>query len=117
MSASITTPQTPSASANGRLNFQSIPNSRLNSTRSSNEGPTTPNLEYSIEEVFENNLTQLFTRGFLAVLTSKDAVLKELRDCILEGDEQRCEDVNPYRHSFWRDLHVRWGCMCVLTNG
>ena len=63
--------------------------------------------------MFENNLTQLFTKGFLAVLTSKDAVLKEVRDCILQDDPQRCKEVNPYLFSYWRDLHVRSGCVCV----
>ena len=67
----------------------------------------------SKEEVFENNLTQLFTKGFLAVLTSKDAVLKEVRDCVLQNDPQRCKEVNPYLFSYWRDLHVRSGCVCV----
>ena len=38
-----------------------------------------------------NNLTQLFTKGFLVVLTSKDAVLKEVRDCVLQNDPPRCK--------------------------
>ena len=66
-----------------RATFQSTPNSAMNTKRSSNEGPTSPNLNLSKEEVFENNLSQLFTKGFLAVLTSKDAVLKEVRDCAI----------------------------------
>ena len=85
----------------------------MNTTRSSNEGQTSPNLDLSKEEVFENNLTQLFTKGFLAVLTSKEAALKEVRDCILQNDPQRCKEVNPYLFSYWRDLHVRSGCVCV----
>ena len=50
---------------------------------------------------------------FLAVLTSKDAVLKEVRDCSLRNDAQRCKEVNPYLFSYWRVLHVRSGCVCV----
>ena len=65
------------------------------------------------KEIFENNPTHLFTKGFLALLTSKDAVLKEVRDCILQNDAQRCEEVNPYLFSYWMDLHVRSGCVCV----
>ena len=80
------------------------------------KGPTTPNLKLSKEKVFENNLQQLFTKGFLTVLTVTDAVLKEVRDCFLNGDEQRCKDVNPYLHSFWRNLHVRSGCVCVCVD-
>ena len=88
----------------------------MNSTHSSNDGQNSPNLELSKEEVFENNLTQLFTKGFLAVLTSKDAVLREVRDCILQNDPPRSKEVNPYLFSFWRDLHVRSGCVCMDEN-
>ena len=70
-------------------------------------------IELSREEIFENNLNQLFTKSFLAVLTSKDAVLKEIRDCVIQDDEARCKEVSPYVHSFWRDLHVKSGCLCV----
>ena len=102
-----------SASTTRRVTFQSTPNSGVNSTRSSNEGPASPNLELSKKDVFENNLTQLFTKGFIAVLTSKDAVLKEVRDCLFQRNEQRCKDVNPYLHSYWRYLLARSGCVCV----
>ena len=104
-------PQTPPT--HSRVTFQSTPNSAVNSSHSSNEGQNSTNLELSKEEVFENNLTQLFTKGFLAVLTSKDAVLKEVRDCILQNDAQRCKEVNPYLFSYWRNLLVRSGCVCV----
>ena len=80
--------QTPPADS--RVTFQSTPNSAMNSTHSSNEGQNSPNLELSKEEVFENNLTQIFTQGFLAVLTSKDEVLKDVQDCILQNDAQQC---------------------------
>ena len=111
MSSSASNPQTPPT--HSRVTFQSTPNSAVNTTRSSNEGQNSPNLDLSKEEVFEKNLTQLFTKGFLAVLTSKDAVLKEVRDCTLQNDPQRCKEVKPYLFSYWRDLHVRSGCVCV----
>ena len=37
--------QTPPTTATSRVIFQSTPNSEINSTRSSNEGPASPNLE------------------------------------------------------------------------
>ena len=111
MSSTKSNPQTPPT--HSRVTFQLTPNLAANTTRSTNEGPTSPNFELSREEVFENNLNQFFTKGFLAVLTSKDAVLKEVRDCILQNDPQRCKEVNPYLYSYWRDLHVRSGCVCV----
>ena len=58
-------------------------------------------------------MTQLFTKSFLAVLTSKDAVLKDGRGCILQDDEKRFKDVKPYLHAYWRDLHVQSGYMCL----
>ena len=47
------------------------------------------------------------------VLTSRDAVLKEIRDCVLQDDEARCKEVVPYINNFWKDLHVKSGCLCV----
>ena len=113
MSTTNASEQTPPTPAISRVTFQSSPNSAVNSNRSSNESPASPNLELSKEEVFENNLAQLFTKGFLAVFTSKDAVLKDVMVCILEDDEQRCKEVNLYLHSYWRELHVRSGCICL----
>ena len=111
MSSPKANPQTPPT--HSRFTFQSTANLAVKAARSSNGGQNSPNLELSKEEVFENNLTQLFTKGFLAVLTSKDAVLKEVRDCISQNDPKRCKEVNPYFCSYWRDLHVRSGCVCV----
>ena len=113
MNTSNASPQTPPTPATSKVTFQSTPKSAVNSNRSSNEGTMSSNLEFSKEEDFENNLTQLFRKGFLAVLISKDAVLKEVRECILQGDEQRCKEVNPYLHSYCRDLHVCSRCVCV----
>ena len=111
MTSPKSNPQTPPT--HSRVTFQSTPNSAVNSIRSSNEAQNSPNLELSEEEVFENNLTQLFEKGFLAVLTSKDAVLEEVRNCVLQNDPQRCKEVNPYMYPYWRDLHVRSGCVCI----
>ena len=111
MSNITSNPHTPPT--HSRVTFQSTPNSAVNTTRSSNEGQISPKLDLSKEEVFENNLTQLFTKGFLAVLTSKDAVFKEVPDCILQNDPQRCKEVKPYMFSYWRDLHVRSSCVCI----
>ena len=104
MSSPKSNPQTPAT--HSRVTFQSTPNSAVNSTRVSNEGQNSPNLDLSKEEVFENNLTHLFTKRVLAVL-------KEVRDFVLQNDPQRCKEVNPYMFSYWRDLHVRSGCVCI----
>ena len=56
---------------------------------------------------------KVFSKGLIASLTSKDAVLKEVRDCIIRGDEERLKALNRYLHSYWRDLHVTGGCVCM----
>ena len=55
----------------------------------------------------------MFNKGLIASITSKDAVLKEVWDCIIRGDEERLKALNPYLHSYWRDLHVTGGCVCM----
>ena len=65
MSASNTSPQTPPALTAGRETLQSTPNSAVNSTRSSNEGPAAPNLENIKEEVFKNNSHSYLQKDFL----------------------------------------------------
>ena len=62
---------------------------------------------------FERVVGKVFSKGLIASLTSKDAVLKEVRDCIIRGDEERLKAFNPYLHSYWRDLHVTGGCVCM----
>ena len=49
----------------------------------------------------------------MASLTSKDAILKEVRDCINTGNEDRCRPISPYIHSYWKDLHVKKSFVCV----
>ena len=105
-------PQTP------RVTFRthSTPIATTSTSHSNTQASSSPenhDIELSWEEIFENNLSQLFTKSFLAVLTSKDAALKEIRDCVIQDDEARCKEVIPYVQSFWKDLHVKSGCLCV----
>ena len=105
-------PQTP------RVTFrtQSTPIATTSTSHSNTQASSSPDnqdIEHSWEEIFENNPNQLFTKSFLAILTSKDAVLKEIRDCVIQDDEARCKEVSPYVHSFWKDHHVKSGCLCV----
>ena len=71
-----------------------------NNNTQASSSPEIQDIELSREETFESSLNQLFTKSFLAVLTSKDAVLKENRDCVLQDDEARCKEISPYIHSF-----------------
>ena len=62
---------------------------------------------------FEYIVSKIFNKSLVASLTSKNAVLKEVRDSILTNNESRLKALNPYIHSYWRYLHVRSGCVCV----
>ena len=39
--------------------------------------------------------------------------MKEVRDRILTNNESRLKALNAYIHSYWRDLHIRSGCVCI----
>ena len=45
--------------------------------------------------------------------SQNNPVLKEIRDCVIQDDEARYTEVSLYVHSFWKDLHVKSGCLCV----
>ena len=80
-------------------------------THSSNAStPLTPSPHVP---TFDYIVSKIFSKSLIASLTSKDAVLKEVRDCILTNNEARLKAINPYIHSYWRDLHVRSGCVCI----
>ena len=115
--SSQNSPPTPPHTPRVTFRTQSTPltttSANPNNNTQASSSPEIQDIELSMEEVFESNLNQLFTKSFLAVLTSKDAVLKEIRDCVLQDDEARCKEVSPYIHSFWKDFHVRSGCLCV----
>ena len=62
---------------------------------------------------FDKAVGKVFNKNLIASPTSKDAVFKVVRDCIIRYDEERLKELNPYLHSYWRDLHVSGGCVCV----
>ena len=85
--------------------------------------PTTPTTDTtgtstSVDELYLDSfnfaLSKIFSSSLMASLTTKDAILKEIRDCILTGNEDRCKQISPYIHSYWKDLHVKKsGCVCI----
>ena len=58
-------------------------------------------------------IRKVFDKNLIGSLTSKDAVLKEVRDCIIRSDEEKLKDLKPYLQSYWHDLHVGIGCVCM----
>ena len=62
---------------------------------------------------FNYTLSKIFKKTLLAILITKDSVLKNISDCVLTDNEERCSQNFPYIHSIWRNLHVRSGCVCI----
>ena len=46
-------------------------------------------------------------------MTSKDANLKEIRDAVINADDDHCHSISPYIHSFWKDFRKKLECLCV----
>ena len=100
------------------LNSSCASNQPLNSpsaTRTANPTPITtpPSLFLSSNVItpltlspqiptFDKIVNKIFSKSLIASLTSKHAVLKEVRDCILTNNKSRIIARNPYIHSYWR---------------
>ena len=93
-----TTPSSPGVSFTTDTAFnmahQSPPNSNLSS-------PLIDSLQVLS---FEKMAGKVFNKNLIASSTSKDAVLKEVRDCIIRDDADRLKQLYPYLHSYWRNL-------------
>ena len=74
---------------------------------------TSPSVDDLYWDLFNFALLKIFSSTLMASLTTKDAILKEVRDCILTEKEDRCKQISPYIHSFWKDLRVKNGCVCI----
>ena len=74
---------------------------------------TSPSTDDLYTDAFNFALSKKFSSTLMESLTSKDAILEEIRDCVLTENEDRCRQISPYIHSFWKDLHVKNGCVCI----
>ena len=94
-----------------RVSFTDNPNTPRQS--SSHSKISTPLTDSPQVLPFDKVVGKFFNKGLIASLTSKDAVLKEVRDCVIRSDEERLKALNPYLHSYWWDLHVSSSCVCM----
>ena len=101
----IHNPSTPHATSTAPNTTPPSPTHSSNASTPLTPSPHVPTFNYIVSKIFNKSL--------IASLTSKDAVLKGVRDCILTNNESRLKAINPYIHSYWRDLHVRSGCVCI----
>ena len=74
---------------------------------------TSPSVDDLYLDSFNFAFSKIFSSSLMGSLTTKDAILKEIRNCILTDNEDRCRQISPYIHSFWKDLHVKNGCVCI----
>ena len=74
---------------------------------------TSPSVDDLYLDTFNFALSKIFSSTLMASLNTNDAILKEIRDCILTENEDRCKQISPYINSFWKDFHVKNGCVCI----
>ena len=74
---------------------------------------TSPSVDNLYLDSFNFALSKIFSSTLMASPTNKNATLKEVRDCIFTENEDCCKQISPYIHSFWKDLHVKNGCVCI----
>ena len=82
-------------------------------TSSNTEIPSGILIEEADDIYFPEPLNKAFSRKLLAILTGKDAILKEVRDCVNRDDPDRLREISPYLFSCWRDLSVKHGGVCL----
>ena len=99
--------------ASPRVYFTDNPTTNTPRQSSSRSNLSTPLTDSPQVISFEKVVGRVFNKGLIASLTSKDSVPKEVRDCIIRSDEEPLKALNPYLPSYWRDLHVSRGCVCM----
>ena len=65
------------------------------------------------EEQLPKPPDDIFNTKLTAAMTNRDTVLREVRNCIITGDEQRCKKLCKQIHAKWRSLSVQNGCVLL----
>ena len=107
-------PRSKTTPTKARVTFSdTTPSTPGTNTTSNAETPTGSTIEETDDMLFTETLNKVFSKRFLAILTGKDAVLKEVRDCVIRNDPDRLQEISLYLFSYWRDLSVKHGCVCL----
>ena len=81
------------------------------------KSPVTDNLTTPSQDPRERELTKaihsIFNTQLIAAMINRDTVLREVRDCILANDEERCKKLCKQIHGQWRNLSNHDGCILV----
>ena len=81
-------------------------------TTSNTDTPTGSMIEETDDILFTETLNKVFGKKFLAILTGNDAILKEVRDCVLRNDPDRLKR-DKSLSLFLLNLSVKHGCVCL----
>ena len=102
-----------STTTKARVTFcDTTPSTPGTQTSSNADTPSVSLIEEADDISLTETLIKMFSRKLLAILTWKDAILKEVRDCVIRDDTDRLREISPYLFSYWRDLSVKHGCVC-----
>ena len=78
-------------SDNSPFNTTPTTNTSLNTERT----PSTSAMDTAEELKLTDTINQISIKNLLAILRGKDAILKEVRDCVLRNDEDRLKKLVP----------------------
>ena len=93
------------------LTYNTVQNTPNQSSSTSNI--SNPQLDSPQVLSFDKVAGKLFSKNLIAARMSKGAVLKEVRDCIIQSEKERLKQLNQYLHRYWRDLYVSSFCVCM----
>ena len=66
--------------------------------------PTPKQLPSERNDQLPQPLEDIFNIQLIAAMTNRDTVLREVRDCILTGVNQRCKKLSKQIHAKWRSI-------------
>ena len=66
-----------------------------------------------VDTQLDKAIREVFSSTLIAAMTNRDAVLREIRDCKTQGDEQSCKAVSRQIHTHWKQLSVNDGCILL----
>ena len=89
--------QSKSTPTKARVTFSDTAPSRPGTNTSSNtETETGSMIDEADDMMFTESHNKVFSKNFFAILTGKDAILKEARDCVIRNNSDRLQEISPY---------------------
>ena len=75
--------------------------------------PSTSAQDIANDQRVSETKNSIFSKNLLAIITGKDAILKEERDCVIKNDEESVKDISSSIYLNWSDMSVRHGCFRI----